>query len=105
MATILENVNSKFLFLFSIFLKIIDVCSTAYIISIFGVDAERNPFVRKCINELGLVPTLLSISLVFAGVIGYLYIKNRKDLLGVVVVLMMTTILINIYSILHLSIF
>lgn len=104
MATILENVNSKSLFLFSIFLKIIDICSTAYIISIFGTDAERNPFVRKCIDGLGLVPTLLFISLVFVGVIGYLYIKNKKDLLVVVVILMMITVLINIYSILQLSI-
>jgi hypothetical protein len=98
MVTILENVSNKILLSTNIVLKLLDVTLTTYIVLMWGITAESNPLIRNTIENYGLIPTMIGITLAHVGLVWILYKRNRKGLLLVVAFLMTLLVIMNTFS-------
>lgn len=94
----LKKIRIKTLFWTSILLKILDVGLTIYIINRWGITGESNPFVRYMINLIDVIPAMIGITLAYICFVWILYMKNRKDLLAVINVLMLLLVIMNSFA-------
>jgi hypothetical protein len=95
---IFRKINIKILLITSIILKLLDVGLTIYIVDKWGIDAESNPLVRYMINIIGVIPTMIDITLAYTCVMLFLYIKEKKGLLLIANVLMILIVMTNLFA-------
>jgi len=99
MATILNHISNKVILWINIILKLLDIGTTIYLVNIYGLYVESNPVMKYVMENCGLIPTMVGILLAYLVAVTYLYKKNRRGLLFVVMGLMTLVVIANTTSI------
>jgi hypothetical protein len=87
------------LFWANMFLKIVDLVTTVYLINRFGYIVEANPIMRNMFNIYGTTLTCVLSMSIYVFLVGALYHFKQRRLLKICFVLMLFVAINNLFAI------
>lgn len=88
-------------YLSAIVIKLLDIATTAYIVQSKGSFSEKNPFMRLCIDTIGLAPALFLSLLITIAAITILYKKGKIKALILICIFLGIVVVGNIIHMLN----
>jgi len=87
----------------ALLLKVVDIGTTAFVVSEIGTRAEVNPIMKFAMNNLGLNWTLILSMMLYSVVVLFAYKVKQMMVINLSIVIMSIVAIINIISVIGIT--